>query len=127
MYGKFIENVRNHVNIDVISNYDIESIIKRQSKLSFDGLINCYDKFNIYKYKRNKLTFKKPIYLGFCILELSKLLMYEFYYDKLVEYFKNNIELHYMDTDSFVFSILTQNLEKDLRHFQDDFDFSESG
>ena len=52
LYGKFIENVRNHVNIDIISNYDEESIIKRQSKLSFDGLVECYNNFNVYKFKK---------------------------------------------------------------------------
>ena len=50
LYGKFIENVRNHVNIDIISNYDLKGIIKRQSKLSFDGLIECYNTFNVYKF-----------------------------------------------------------------------------
>ena len=125
LYGKFIENVRNHVNIDIISIYDEESIIKRQSKLSFDGLIQSYDEFLVYKFKKSKITFKKPIYLGFTILELSKLLMYEFYYDKLKMYFNNNIKLNYMDTDSFVLTIQTNDLEKDLEHFKQHFDFSD--
>ena len=72
LYGKFIENVRNHVNIDAISHDEPEQILKRQSKLSFDGIIDCYDKFNMYKYKKSKIIFKKPIYLGYSILELSK-------------------------------------------------------
>ena len=50
----------------------------------------------------------KPIYLGFTVLELSKLLMYETYYDILQPYFgQENIQLHYMDTDSFVLSVNT--------------------
>ena len=102
-----------------------KSIIKRQSKLSFDGLVNYYDEFIVYKFKKSKITFKKPIYLGFTILELSKLLMYEFYYEKLKMYFNNNIKLNYMDTDSFVLTIQTNDLEKDLEHFKDDFDFSD--
>ena len=66
---------------------DEEKIIKRQSKLSFEGIVDCYREFNMYKFKYNEITFKKPIYLGFSILELSKLLMYEFYYEKLVPLF----------------------------------------
>ena len=51
----------------------------------------------------------KPIYLGFSVLELSKLLMYETFYDKLQPYFKQEIiQLHYIDTDSFVLSVITK-------------------
>ena len=46
---------------------------------------------------------EKPNYLGFAVLELSNLLMYETFYDKLQQYFgQGKIQLHYMDTDSFV-------------------------
>ena len=49
-----------------------------------------------------------PIHLGFAILELSKSLRYETYYDKLQPCFgQKNLELHYIDCDSFVLSIET--------------------
>ena len=61
----------------------------------------------------------KPIYLGFRVLELSKLLLYETYYDKLQPYFKQeNVQLHYMDTDSFVLSVNTKDIIKDLKKFR---------
>ena len=67
----------------------------------------------------------KPIYLGFSVLELSKLLMYETYYDKLQPYFgQENIRLQYMDTDSFVLSVNTKDIIKDLKNLEDIFDFS---
>ena len=67
----------------------------------------------------------KPIYLGFAILELSKLHMYEAYYDILQPYFKQeNLQLHYMDCDSFVLSIKSENIIKDLKNLEDIFDFS---
>ena len=67
----------------------------------------------------------KPIYLGFSVLELSKLLMYETYYDKLQPYFRQeNIQLHYMDTDSFVLSVNTNDIIKDLKNLEEIFDFS---
>ena len=67
----------------------------------------------------------KPIYLGFTVLELSKLLMYETYYDKLQPYFgQENIQIHYMDTDSFVLSVNTKAIIKDLKNLEDIFDFS---
>ena len=66
----------------------------------------------------------KPIYLGFTVLELSKLLMYATYYDILQPYFgQENIRLHYMDCDSFVLSIETENIINDLKNLEDLFDF----
>ena len=67
----------------------------------------------------------EPIYLGFTVLELSKLLMYETYYDILQPYFgQENIQLDYMDTDSFVLSVNTKDIIKDLKNLEDIFDFS---
>ena len=51
--------------------------------------------------------------------------MYETYYDKLQPYFGHqNIQLHYMDTDSFVLSVNTKDINKDLKNLEDMFDFS---
>ena len=67
----------------------------------------------------------KPIFQGFIVLELSKLLMYETYHDKLQPYFgQEKIQLPYMDTDSFVLSIYTKDIIKDLKNLEDIFDFS---
>ena len=67
----------------------------------------------------------KPIYLGFSVLELSKLLMYETNYDKLQPYFgRENIQLHYMDTDSFVLCVNTKDIIKDMKNFEGIFDLS---
>ena len=65
------------------------------------------------------------MYLGFAVLELSKLHMYETYYDKLQPYFGQEIyQLHYIDTDAFVLSIDTKDIIKDLKNLENIFDFS---
>ena len=67
----------------------------------------------------------KPIYLGFAVLELSKLHMFETYYDILQPYFgEKNLHLHYMDTDSFILSVTTKDITIDLKNLEDTFDFS---
>ena len=124
-FGKTMENVRDRTNLEFIPHTNIDQIIKRQSKLSFKGITNHYSEFSVYKFDKEKVIFDKPIYLGFSVLELSKLLMYEFYYHKLQPYYNNKIKLHYMDTDSFILSIKTGDLINDLEYFKDDFDFSE--
>ena len=124
-FCKNMENVRDRTNLEFIPHTNIDQIIKSQSKLSFKGITNHYSEFSVYKFDKEKVIFDKPIYLGFSVLELSKLLMYEFYSHKLQPYYNNKIKLHYMDTDSFILSIKTGDLINDLEYFKDDFDFSE--
>ena len=60
----------------------------------------------------------KPIYLGFPVLELSKLHLYDTYYDKLEPYFgQENFQLHYIDMDAFVLSVNTNDFIRDLTKF----------
>ena len=124
-YGKTMENVRNRLKIKFNKKDDHKEIIKQQSKLTFNGIHKSYDNCDSYTFKQNEVLMDKPIYLGFSVLELSKLLMYETYYDILQPYFgQENIKLHYMDCDSFVLSIETENIINDLKNLQDLFDFS---
>ena len=61
----------------------------------------------------------------FAILQLSKLNMYETYYDSLQPYFgQENLQLHYIDTDGMILSMKTENIIKDLKNLEDIFDFS---
>ena len=124
-YGKTMENVRNRLKIKFIKKDDYREIIKQQSKLTFNGVHKSYENCDSYTFKQNEVLMDKPIYLGFSVLELSKLLMYETYYDKLQPYFGQEIiKLHYMDCDSFVLSIETQNIINNLKNLEDLFDFS---
>ena len=126
-YDKTIENIRKRLNLDLIDKSDIHRMLNRQSKLSFVDKIAEYEKLNLYSFNKETIKFTKPIYVGFCVLELSKLLMYEWYYDKMQPYFgEDNLELHYLDTDSFIFSFKPiKSLIEDLKHFKEDFDFSD--
>ena len=124
-YGQTMENVRNRLKIKFIKKDDHREIIKQQSKLTFNGIHKSYENCDSYTFKQNEVLMDKPIYLGFSVLELSKLLMYETYYDKLQPYFgQENIQLHYMDTDSFVLSVNTKDIVTDLKNLEDLFDFS---
>ena len=124
-YGKTTENVRNRLKIKFFKKDDYREIIKQQSKLIFNGIHKSYENCYSYTVRQNEVLMDKPIYLGCTILELSKLLMYETYYDKLQPYFgQENIQLHYMDTDSFILKVNTKDIIKDLKNLGDIFDFS---
>ena len=93
--------------------------------MTFNGIHKSYENYDSYTFKQNEVLMDKPIYLGYSVLELSKLIMYETYYDKLQPYFgQENIQLHYMDTDSFILSVNTKDIIKDLKNLEDVFDFS---
>ena len=72
-HGKSMENVRNRLKIEFIKKDDFEKIIKQQSKLTFNGIQKSYENCNNYTFKQNDVLLDKPIYLGFSVLELSKL------------------------------------------------------
>ena len=124
-YGKTMENVRNRLKIKIIKKDNYRKIIEYQSKLTFTGIHKLYENCDSYTIKQNEVLMDKPIYLGFTVLELSKLHMYETYYDILQTYFgEEKIQLHYVDTDAFVLSLNTRDIVKDLKNLEYIFDFS---
>ena len=61
-----------------------------------------------------KVVMNKPVYLGQAILDLSELIMYEFHYDYMLPKYKEHIKLCYMDMDSFIYDIETEDFYKDI-------------
>ena len=61
-----------------------------------------------------KVKMKKPIYLGLSILDISKITMYEFWYDFIKSKYGSSAKLCYMDTDSFVINLKTKDFYKDI-------------
>ena len=103
----------------------LKILLKQQSKLTFNGIHQSYENCDSYKFRQNEVLMIRPIYLGFAVLELSKLHLYETYYDILEPFFgRKNIQLHYIDTDAFVLSLNTENIIKDSKNLQGLFDFS---
>ena len=74
--------------------------------------------------RKIKIVMNKPVYLGQAILDLSKLIMYEFHYDYMLPKYGDNIKLCYMDTDSFVYDIKTKDFYKDIADVETRFDTS---
>ena len=64
--------------------------------------------------KNIKVEINKPVYLGLLILEISKTLMYEFWYDYIKPKYQNNAKLCYMDTDSCIIYVKTEDVYEDI-------------
>ena len=69
---------------------------------------------SIIEMKKAKVKMNKPIYLGLSRLEISKTLMYEFWYDYMKPKYNDNVKLCYMDTDSFIMNIKTNDFYEDI-------------
>ena len=121
-FGKTMEAIRNRVDIILCDNWtQAKYHIK---KPTFDYLKIFNKNLVALHMRKYKIVFNKPIYIGFCVLELSKHLMYDFYYNKLQNIFKD-INLIYTDTDSFLLHIKDSNIYKIMKENDDLFDFSD--
>ena len=72
------------------------------------------DNLAIIEMKKVKVKMNKPIYLGLSILDISKITMYEFWYDFIKSKYGSNAKLCYMDTDSFIINVKTEDFYKDI-------------
>ena len=106
VFGKTMENLRKRINVKLINNE--KEYIKRVSRLNFVSQKIFSKNFIAVHLIKSVLILNKPIYVGFSILELSKLLMYKFHYDYV--YNKFNAKLLFTDTESLVYEIKNNNV-----------------
>ena len=120
IYGKTMENLRKKIDVRLISNK--KHYLKWISKPSY-MLHKLYDNGLIAMCKSKvTLTVNKPAYIGMCILELSKVLMYEFHYDHIKYKYDNKLRLLFTDTGSLTYE--TEDVYEDFGSNQELFDFS---
>ena len=112
VFGKTMENIRKHGDIKLVTTD------KRRSKLvsepNYHTINYNSEDSSIIEMNKTKVKMNKPIYLGLSILEISKILMYEFWYDYMKPKYGNNVKLCYMDTDSFIMNIKTEDFYKNI-------------
>jgi hypothetical protein len=100
---------------------NIETLAGNPFFHSFD-VIN--ENFAIIQMNKSSVKFDKPTIIGFCVLDLSKTLMQDFNYNFMKYHYKNKFNLLYMDTDSFIYEIFTEDFYNDLKKFLNQFDTS---
>ncbi|CAB4026188.1 Hypothetical predicted protein, partial [Paramuricea clavata] len=112
VFGKTMENVRNRVNVKLVTT---EEQLNKLAKKSYFKGVNIFTE-NLIAVHMEKTTVKlvKPIYLGMSILDLSKTLMYNFHYNYIKPKYGNNANLLFTDTDSLRYEIKTEDFYKDI-------------
>ena len=120
-YGKTLENIRGRSEIKLLT--EREEVKKYINKPNFKDSIIFNDSFVAIENNVTSVKFNKPIYLGQSILDYSKQLMYEFYYDFANKLWEKN-ELVASDTDSMILNIKTEDVYKDMEKLLDELDTS---
>ena len=112
VYEKTMENVRNHRDIKLVKSD------KRRKRLVSEPNDHSHKNFSEYlmaiEMKKTKMKMIKPIYLAMSILDISKRLIYEFWYDYIKSKYRDKAKLCYVDTDSFVIYIKAEDFFVDI-------------
>ena len=112
VFGKTMENVWNHRDIKLVTSD------KRRNKLVSEPNYHTTKHFSedlqAIEMRKTKVIMNKPVYLGQAILDISKTLMYEFWYDYIKPKYQEKAKLCYMDTDSFIIRIETEDFYEDI-------------
>ena len=112
VFGKTMENVRKHRDIKLATTHKKRNQLVSEpnywtKKVFSENLVAT-------EMKKIKVKMNKPIYLGVSILDLNKIVMYEFWYDYMKPKYDDNVKLCYIDTDSFIMHIKTKDFYKDI-------------
>ena len=115
VFGKTMENLRNRVDVKIVRAHEANKIRKLVSDTSFHSFeLFSHDMAGIHM-KKKRLVLNKPVYTGMTILEDSKNLMYDFYYNQMKARYGPKCELIYTDTDSLLLDIQTDDIYQDIK------------
>ena len=112
VFGKAMENVRNHRDIKLVTSN------KRRKRLVSEPSYHSHKKFSEHlmaiEMKKIRVKMTKPLYLGVSILDISKILIYQFWYDYTNPKYGDRAKLCYTDTNSFIIYIKTEDFSEDI-------------
>ena len=116
VFGKTMENLRKRVDIKLVitDGTENEKLRKTIAKPNFNRRVRFSDELSAMLVNKTHLTLNKPIYVGFTFLDLSKELMYDWYYNSLKKRYGDNCTLLYTDTDSLLVDSKTDDIYKDM-------------
>ena len=112
VFGKTMENLPKWVDVTLVT--DEKKLDKITSKPTYvSSKIFKENLLAVHKVKET-LTLNRPAYMGMCILDLSKMLMYDFHYNYMKKKYGNRAKLLFTDTDSLTYKIEAEDVYKDF-------------
>ena len=125
VFGKTMENIRNRVNVKLVNTEEKLKKLTAKPNLKSPPKIFSENLASVHL-KKTSLTMNKPVYLGMCILDLSKTIMYDFHYNYIKPKYGEKAKLLFTDTDSLMYEIETEDFYKDIsKDVKDRFDTSD--
>ena len=115
VFGKTMENLRNRIDVKLVRSHERDKLRKLIASPLFARATVFSNNLAGIQMHKSKIIFKRPIYTGMCILDLSKTLMYDFYYKHLNLKYGPRVDLVYTDTDSLLLEIKTEDVYKDMK------------
>ena len=112
IYCKTVKNDGKHRDIKLVTTEDKRN--KLASEPNYQSTKRISKHLLVMEMKNTKVRVNRPIYLGQAVLDISKTLMFEFLYDSIVPNYVDKVKLCYIDTDSFIMHIKTEDFYKDI-------------
>ena len=112
VFGKTIENLRKRQSVKIVDNR--KDALKEIKKPNFERAVIFGRRLVALHMGKTEIYFNKPVYVGQAILDLSKILMFDFHYNYIKPKYGNKAELLFTDTDSLMYEIRTKDFYKDI-------------
>ncbi|KYN06781.1 hypothetical protein ALC62_02262 [Cyphomyrmex costatus] len=126
VFGKTMENVRERVDVKLVTAWEgrcgAEALI---AKPNFHSRSVFAENLIAVELRKLEVKFDKPIYVGMCILDISKTCLYEFHHDYMTPLFRDRCEIMYTDTDSLIYHIECDDVYETMKRDIDRFDTSD--
>ncbi|RLU19263.1 hypothetical protein DMN91_007820 [Ooceraea biroi] len=122
VFGKTMENVRNHVDVKLLTKwngpYGVEAMI---AKPNFHSRSVFSENLVAIEMRKLEVKFNKPIYVGMCILDISKVCLYEFHHEYMLPLYREKCKVTYTDTDSLIYHFeckdVYEQMKRDIARF----------
>jgi hypothetical protein len=128
VFGKTMENVRKHFDMKLCRSNHVDDENRVQKYLNDMRLSHYPSNYNGilgFKMTKKRIVLNKPIAVGASILDLSKVMMYDFHYNYMYKkYDPSRVKLLFTDTDSLCYKIQTDDWFEDIKGDEQLFDFS---
>ena len=115
VFGKTMENIRKRCTVEIVNGLEEKKVKKLVAKPNYKSSFT-FENSNLVSMRigKTKVELSKPVYLGASILDLSKILMYDFHYDYVVPKYCNRAQLLFTETDSLCYELWTDDFFQDI-------------
>ena len=120
-----MENLRKRVTVKLVRSHEEDKLRRLIASPSFARASIFDDDLSAIQVHKSRLVLNRPVYVGMSILDLSKTLMYDFYYGQLKNQYGDRCQLLYTDNDSLLLEIQTEDVYRDMAKCAELYDTSD--